>query len=70
MEQEWILWKTRSGCLTALLTFPLAFALAAGAFFVLAGHPWLQLPAVVLVCWPLILLPFRIDKRHSTKGAI
>ncbi len=68
MEQQYILWKTGSGCLTALVTFPLAFVLAAGAFLALAGHPWLQLPAAVVVCWPLILLPFRVDKRHVTKS--
>ena len=66
MEQQYIFWKTGSGCLTALVTFPPAFVLSTGAFILLRGHPWLQLPAVV-VCWPLILLPFRADKRHLAK---
>jgi hypothetical protein len=68
MEQPYILWRTGSGLLTALVTFPLAFLLSAGAFILLRGHPWLQLPAVVLVCWPLIVLPFRADKRHLPKN--
>lgn len=68
MELQYILWKTSSGCFTSLLILPLAFALSAGAFVLLHGHPWLQLPALVVVCWPLIALPFRVDKRHLSKS--
>lgn len=64
MEQQYVFWKTGHGCATALLTFPLAFVLTAGAFLLLHGYPWLQLLAVILLCWPLIRLPFRIDKRR------